>query len=408
MGFHVLVGQSGGPTAAINASLAGVYAAAKEAGADKIYGMVNGIQGLLEEKLLDLRAEFPEELHLELLKRTPSSFLGSCRYKLKEAAAAKEDYETIFSILQKYQISLFLYIGGNDSMDTIKKLSNYAEEIGSSIRFVGVPKTIDNDLVGTDHTPGFGSAAKYIATTMKELIRDALVYDMDCVTIVEIMGRNAGWLTASAALSSGPDCEGADLIYLPERVFDMDAFVEKVAQLQKTKRSLVLAVSEGLRLADGSYVCESGSTGVDAFGHKNLSGTGAVLASVLKDRLGCKTRAVELNILQRSAAHISSATDINEAFMAGYAAVEAAKRGESGVMIGFERLPGENYVCKTAVFDVNHIANAEKKIPEHFIADCGTNVSEACLQYMRPLIMGELSQIMVNGLPRHIVRNGIY
>ena len=408
MSFNVLVGQSGGPTAAINASLAGVYTYAKQKGAKKVYGMVNGIQGLIEGKIIDLDTQFKDDLYIEVLKRTPSSFLGSCRYKLKGVEEARSDYESIFSKLKEYEIDIFLYIGGNDSMDTIKKLSAYAKERNISIKFVGVPKTIDNDLAVTDHTPGFGSAAKYIATSVKELIRDALVYDIGAITIVEIMGRNAGWLTASAALAKGEDCEGPDLLYLPEKPFDAEDFIAKVKKLQEKKSALLIAVSEGLRFANGKYVCDTDVASIDAFGHKMLSGTGLVLANILRDRLSCKTRAVELSTLQRCASHLSSLTDITEAFMAGEEGVKAGLLGNTGVMICFRRTQGEEYKCETFIYDVNEIANKEKTVPDEFILEGGAGVSELGLKYLRPLIAGESEPIMCEGLPRHIVRNSIY
>ena len=310
---NVIVGQSGGPTAAINASLAGVYRTAKDRGANKVYGMLHGIQGLLKEKYIDLSDHIKTELDAELLKRTPAAFLGSCRYKLPEIHENREVYDKIFEILDKLDIEAFIYIGGNDSMDTIKKLSDYAIVFGHSIRFIGCPKTIDNDLALTDHTPGYGSAAKYIGTSMKEIIRDSfcLEYEKGVVSIVEIMGRNAGWLTGSTALSQGEDCEGPDLIYLPELPFDLQLFGEKIRQLLQEKTSIVVAVSEGIRTADGTYVCELGNSidFVDAFGHKQLSGTASYLASYIAGEIGCKTRAIELSTLQRAASHVRTGTN---------------------------------------------------------------------------------------------------
>ena len=292
---NVIVGQSGGPTAAINSSLAGVYRTAKDRGANKVYGMLHGIQGLLEEKYIDLADHIKTELDAELLKRTPAAFLGSCRYKLPEIHENREVYEKIFEILDKLDIEAFIYIGGNDSMDTIKKLSDYAIITGHPTRFIGCPKTIDNDLALTDHTPGYGSAAKYIGTSMKEIIRDGfcLEYEKGIVTIVEIMGRNAGWLTGASALARGEDCEGPDLIYLPEIPFDIHEFSNRVKKLIEEKPSIVIAVSEGIRTPDGTYVCELGNSidFVDAFGHKQLSGTASYLASFIAGEHGCKTRA---------------------------------------------------------------------------------------------------------------------
>ena len=325
---NIIVGQSGGPTAAINSSLAGVYKNAIERGFDKVYGMLHGIQGLMDEQYVDLSTQIHSELDIELLKRTPSAFLGSCRYKLPEIHEDREIYEKIFGILNKLEIDTFIYIGGNDSMDTIKKLSDYAIITGQSQKFLGVPKTIDNDLALTDHTPGFGSAAKYIGASTKEVIRDAqgLTYKKNMITIMEIMGRNAGWLTGATALAKSEDCDGPDLIYLPEVPFDIDKFLKKVKELLNKKSSIVIAVSEGIKLADGRYVCELGSVGdyVDAFGHKQLQGTATYLANFLAAECGCKTRAVELSTLQRSASHMASRVDIDEAFMVGGAAVKAA------------------------------------------------------------------------------------
>ncbi len=271
---NVIVGQSGGPTAVINSSLAGVYKTARDRGAKKVFGMLHGVQGLLEERVVDLSKHIRSDLDIDLLKRTPSSFLGSCRYKLPEIKDNQEIYDKIFAILEKLEIEYFFYIGGNDSMDTIKKLSDYAILNGSKVRFMGVPKTIDNDLAVTDHTPGFGSAAKYIASITKEVIRDGLVYDQQNVTLVEVMGRNAGWLTGAAALAKGEDCEGPDMLFLPELTFDVEKFMDKVAEIHKVKKSVVIAISEGVKVADGRYVCEltDNIDFVDAFGHRQLTG----------------------------------------------------------------------------------------------------------------------------------------
>ena len=402
---NIIVGQSGGPTAVINASLAGVYKTAKDLGVGKVYGMRHGIQGFLERKIIDLDEKLNSELNVELLKRTPSAYLGSCRFKLPEIGKAKEIYDTIFSILNEYEIDAFFYIGGNDSMDTIKKLSDYAILINSHIRFIGVPKTIDNDLAATDHTPGFGSAAKYISTVTKELIRDGLVYDMKCATIIEVMGRNAGWLTGAAALAKSEDCEGVDLIYLPEIVFDVDKFVEKVGELFQTKKSVVIAISEGVKTADGKYVFEltSHTDYVDAFGHKLLSGTARYLASLLATKYGCKTRAIELSSLQRCAGHITSRVDVTEAYQVGGSAVRAAFEGETGKMITLERVSTDPYICTTGLFDVHKIANVEKKVPLEWIINDGTYVSKEMINYISPLIQAELTSIMINGKPRHVV-----
>ena len=405
MAHNIIVGQSGGPTSVINSSLAGVFATAKELGAGKLYGMRNGIEGLLEERYIDMTEYIKNSMDVEILKRTPSSFLGSCRFKLPTAEKSPETYEKIIAVLRKLDIQHFFYIGGNDSMDTIKQLSEYAKAKNiTDITFMGVPKTIDNDLAVTDHTPGYGSAAKYIASTMKEIIRDALVQPIKIVNIIEIMGRNAGWLTAASALAKGDDCEGVDLIYLPETVFDINKFVAKVQEIQKTKKQIVVAVSEGVKTADGKYVCESASSNmlVDSFGHKQLSGTASALANVISNEIGCKTRAIEFSTIQRCASHIASLTDVNEAFIVGGIAVKAAFDGETGKVGIFQRLSNKPYLMGTSIYDVNAIANVEKTVPQEWIINDGTGVSQEALDYMRPLIQGEIYPYMVDGLPRHI------
>lgn len=405
---NVIVGQSGGPTAAINSSLAGVYRTAIDRGAKKVYGMLNGIQGLLEEKYIDLSTRITNELDAELLKRTPSAYLGSCRYKLPGIHEDQGVYEKIFAFLEKMDIEAFIYIGGNDSMDTIKKLADYAIITGSAIRFIGCPKTIDNDLALTDHTPGYGSAAKYIGTSVKEIIRDSfcLHYDKGVVTIVEIMGRNAGWLTGAAALAKGEDCSGPDMIYLPELPFDFESFKKKVAVLLEKKSSVVVAVSEGIHTADGKYVCEYGASidYVDAFGHKQLSGTASYLASFIAGELGCKTRAIELSTLQRAASHLSSRVDILEAYQVGGAAVKAADEGDSGKMVVLVRKSDDPYQSTTEVKDVHKIANDEKLVPRKWVNKEGDYVTEEFISYVRPLIQGDVSPIMVDGIPRHLYK----
>ena len=404
---NVIVGQSGGPTAVINSSLAGVYRTAKDRGANKVYGMLHGIQGLLEGKYVDLSEYIQTELDAEVLKRTPSAFLGSCRYKLPGIHEDKAVYEKIFAILDELDIEAFIYIGGNDSMDTIKKLSDYAIVTGHPTKFIGCPKTIDNDLALTDHTPGYGSAAKYIGTAMKEIIRDSLCleYSKGLVTIVEVMGRNAGWLTGATALSKGEDCDGPDLIYLPEITFDIQDFKERVAKLLEEKTSVIVAVSEGICTADGRYVCELGNdiNFVDAFGHKQLSGTAAYLASFIAGELGCKTRAIEFSTLQRSASHLASRVDVLEATQVGGAAVKAADEGDSGQMVVLERLSDDPYQCGTAVRDVHKIANDERCVPREWITEDGTYVTKEFITYVEPLIQGDVAPIMVNGIPRHLL-----
>lgn len=400
---NVIVGQSGGPTSVINSSLVGVYKTAKDRGANKVYGMLHGIKGLLDGQYVDLSEHIKTTLDIDLLKRTPSSFLGSCRYKLPEICDNKEVYEQIFAKLKELEISAFFYIGGNDSMDTIKKLSDYAILINSDIKFMGVPKTIDNDLAITDHTPGYGSAAKFIAASLKEIIRDGLVYDYPTITIVEIMGRNAGWLTAAAALSRSDDCEGVDMLYLPEKVFDIADFMEQVKKRSATGKSLVIAVSEGIKVADGRYVFELADhvEFVDAFGHKQLAGSAKFLADKIGSELGIKTRALEFSTLQRCAAHMTSRTDITEAFQVGGAAVKAAFEGETGKVVVLKRVSDDPYICITETHDVHKIANIEKKIPLEWITD-DAYVTDDLIHYIRPLIQAELSPIMVDGLPRHL------
>ena len=405
---NVIVGQSGGPTAAINSSLAGVYRTAKDRGAKKVYGMLHGIQGLLKERYIDLSEHITNELDVELLKRTPAAYLGSCRYKLPEIHENRDVYEKIFEILNKLEIEAFIYIGGNDSMDTIKKLSDYAIVTGQPTRFVGCPKTIDNDLALTDHTPGYGSAAKYIGTSVKEIIRDGfcLEYEKGVVTIVEIMGRNAGWLTGAAALAKGEDCPGPDLIYLPELAFDLEKFSTKIKKLMEKKMSVVVAVSEGIKLEDGRYVCELG-TGVDfvdAFGHKQLTGTASYLANFVAGEVGGKTRAIELSTLQRAASHLASRVDILEAYQVGGAAVKAADEGDSGKMVVIERFSDDPYQSGTEVKDVHKIANGEKLVPRNWVNQEGTYVTEEFITYVKPLIQGDVSPVMVDGIPRHLYR----
>ena len=405
---NVIVGQSGGPTAVINSSLVGVYETAKSLGVPKVYGMQYGIEGLLDWLIVDLSTHIKSEVEAELLKRTPSSFLGSCRYKLPEIGEDDEVYETIFARLAELDIGYFIYIGGNDSMDTIEKMSTYAHMTGSDLRCIGVPKTIDNDLEITDHTPGFGSAAKYIGIVMKEIVRDSLVYNLKSVTVVEIMGRNAGWLTGAAAMAKGADCSGADIICLPEVPFDLEAFVSRVRELQAQRGNLVIAISEGIRTADGRYVCELAGEGAshDVFGHKNLTGAGKFLANVIADRIGCKTRAIELNTLQRCSAHVASRTDITEAYQAGGAATMAAVRDEeTAKMVILKRLSTKPYLCVTDLADIDQIANREKMFPREWIAADGFGVTPEFVQYVYPLIQAELTPVYIGGLPRHIALN---
>ncbi len=404
---NVIVGQSGGPTAVINSSLAGVYKMAMERGFNKVYGMRYGIQGFMDGQYVDLSDHIKNELDLEILKRTPSAFLGTCRYKLPEIHEDKAVYEKIFALLDEMDIEVFIYIGGNDSMDTIRKLSDYALLSGAKQKFVGCPKTIDNDLAMTDHTPGFGSAAKYIATSTKEIIRDTMgfSYKKKNVTVVEIMGRNAGWLTGASGLSKGEDCEGPDFIYLPEVPFSIEDFVDSVRKALEKKDVVLAMVSEGIRTAEGKYVCEYAQENAttDAFGHIQMTGTATFLAEKIKNELGCKTRAVEFSTLQRAAAHLASRVDVDEAFAVGGACIKAADEGDSGVMVVIKRLSDDPYQSTTSVHDVHRIANDEKVVPRKWINKKGDYVTEEFLDYVRPLIQGSYQPVMVEGLPRHLM-----
>ena len=402
---NVLVGQSGGPTAVINSSLAGVYETAKACGAPHVYGMQYGIEGLLEEKLVDLDGVLSDKMDIELLKRTPSSFLGSCRHKLPDPTVDEVPFLRLFELFAKYDIGAVFYIGGNDSMDTISKLSAYGKTVNSEIRFIGVPKTIDNDLMLTDHTPGYGSAAKYIATILKEVICDSSVYDLRSVTVAEIMGRHTGWLAAAASLAAGPDCNGPDLILLPEVPFDQDKFLARVDELQRVKSNVIIAASEGVKTADGTYLCDLVSTAgqLDAFGHKAvLSGTSRYLSDLIHDKLNCKSRAIEFSTLQRCASHLASRTDVNEAYAVGGAAAAAAFAGETGRMIALKRISAYPYQCITESVDVQQVANLEKKVPLDWISPDGMQVTAAFEEYARPLILDEVTPVYVNGTPRHI------
>ena len=393
---HLLVGQSGGPTAVINSSLAGII---EEAGLhpesfDKVIGMVNGIAGYLDGDKIDLSLLSTEDR--QLLKTTPAAYLGSCRFQLPNNYK-DEVYERLFDKFEEDKVGAVLYIGGNDSMDTVDKLTRAGISRGSDICFIGVCKTIDNDLCLTDHTPGYGSAAKYIGTSVKEIIRDgwSMRNKNGQVIVVEIMGRNAGWLTGASALSKGEDCDGPDAIYLPELPFDVDRFVEKCANLLKKKNSVVICVSEGIRTADGKYVMELGESTeyTDAFGHKQLTGTARVLCEILAQRIGCKTRAIELSTLQRSASHCSSRVDILEAYEVGGAAMKAADEGDSGKMVVMKRLSDDPYQMGTEVKDVHKIANDERLVPREWVNEEGTYVTNEFITYVRPLIQGDVAPI---------------
>ena len=394
---NAIVGQSGGPTAVINASLYGVVYEAlnREDVFGNVYGMINGIEGFLHDQLMDMKP-LDASGELELIKTTPGSYLGSCRYKLPEDLNDAV-YPELFEKFEKYNIGYFFYIGGNDSMDTVSKLSRYAASVNSDIRFMGLPKTIDNDLVLTDHTPGFGSAAKYVASTVREIAIDASVYDnKQSVTIVEIMGRHAGWLTAASALARKFENDNPVLIYLPEVAFDQNAFIEKIKSSLETTSNLVVCISEGIHTADGTFICELGSeVGVDTFGHKMLTGSGKYLENLVKERLGVKVRSVELNVSQRCSSAMLSKADQKEAIASGSFGVTAAIKGETGKMVAFKRQSpltlDADYVLNYATEDVNEICNKEKTVPLEWISEDGSDVTEAFLAYARPLVRGNVS-----------------
>ena len=398
---NAVVGQSGGPTAVINASLYGtVYEALnREDEIGTVYGMINGIEGFLNDQVMDM-APLEESKELELIRTTPGSYLGSCRYKLPEDLNDPV-YPQLFARFEAYNIGYFFYIGGNDSMDTVSKLSRYAEKISSDIRVIGIPKTIDNDLVETDHTPGFGSAAKYVASTVREIAVDASVYDnKKSVTIVEIMGRHAGWLTAASALARKFEHDNPVLIYLPETDFDQDAFIEKVRTSLETTPNLVVCISEGIHDNTGTFICEySNDVGTDTFGHKMLTGSGKYLENLVKERLGVKVRSVELNVCQRCSSSCLSATDLDEAAASGRFAVSAALDGETGKMLNFIRKSDDPYILEFGTADVNEICNKEKAVPEEWITKDGSDIGDEFIACARPLIQGSVEVPMKDGLP---------
>lgn len=397
-----IFGQSGGPTSVINASAAGVFIEAlSQKNITKVYGAANGIKGVLDENLYEIDREDMDELLL--LKNTPSSALGSVRYKLKALEDDDTDYKRILEVFKKYNVRYFFYNGGNDSMDTCNKVSKYLLKEGYECNIIGVPKTIDNDLYGTDHCPGYGSAAKYVATTLMELYLDATVYNKGQITIVEIMGRNAGWLTAASALASYKGY-GPDLIYLPEKPFDVDKFIESVREVaDKNNGKCIVALSEGIKTADGRYVVEaiaSSSAAKDSFGHTQLGGVAATLANLVSSRIGGKVRAVEFSLMQRCGAHLASATDIEEAYNAGKYAVKYACEGETDKMVVFERKPGKEYAIEYKLMDIAMAANTEKKVPLEWIKDDDTGLTEEFIEYALPLIQGESKSPLEDGLPR--------
>ncbi len=400
---NCIVAQSGGPTVAINASLAGVISGVlKSQEYDTVYGSLNGITGILDNRLLNLSEIFAEgKPMLDKLVMTPAMYLGSCRYKLPTAEADPAVYETIFRFFEEKEIAAFFYIGGNDSMDTVDKLSAYAKQKGSSVRVIGIPKTIDNDLCLTDHTPGFGSAAKYVASTFLEIAHDTFIYKVKSVTIVEVMGRDAGWLTAASVLARNNYNAAPHLIYLPECAFDLGEFLADVKDLLSKQHNVIVAVSEGIRDKDGKYISASTST-VDTFGHSQLSGAGKTLEYFLKEYLDVKVRSIELNVLQRCASHIASKTDLEESFGLGEKAVELAAAGQNAVMLTLERTGNTPYAVTYGSAPVCDIANKAKDVPRSFINERGNDLTEDMVNYLKPLIQGEMPIVYENGLPSYL------
>ena len=400
--------QSGGPTSVINASAAGVFIEGlKSKQITAVYGAAHGIRGILNEEMYDMSKEDIKEL--KLLKNTPSSALGSVRYKLKDASVDETDYKRLLEVFKKYDIRYFFYNGGNDSMDTCNKISKYMAKSGYDVNVIGVPKTIDNDLYGTDHCPGFASAAKYIATSIMEINLDAKVYDTPMICVIEVMGRNAGWLTAAAQLANAKGL-GADLIYLPEVVFDVNKFVADVKDVMaKNNNKCIAVVSEGIKNADGVLVCEAlGQAGArDSFGHAQLGGVAATLSNIIKAETGSKVRAVELSLMQRCAAHCASKTDVEETFRAGREAVKAAVNGETDKMVCYARKEGAKYECEYKLLPLELAANTEKTVPQEWIINNGTGISDEFVKYAMPLIQGEADMIKENGLPRFAKLNKV-
>jgi len=395
--MNIAVAQSGGPTCAINASLVGVFKESlKVAEIDAIFGSINGIEGIIENHLVDLKSMILTNNDMELLKQTPSTVLGSCRYKLPDWKDNDDVYRRIADTLRQRNIGAFFYIGGNDSMDTVNKLSEYFAEKELDIKVIGIPKTIDNDLCITDHTPGFGSAAKYVATTMHEITRDSIVYSIPSVTIVEIMGRHAGWLTASSAVLHAMGETAPHLIYVPEVEFSLDRFLSDVRQEMSKHKAVIVAVSEGIEVPEG---VQSGV--VDNFGHKYLSGIGKYLEDVVRKEIGCKVRSIELNVMQRCSSHICSKTDIDEAEAIGSAGVRCALSGETGKVMVFHRIGDVPYTVVIETADAQDVANKEKFLPEKYINSAGNNIRDFALNYFLPLIQGDLNLITENGIPKH-------
>lgn len=403
--YNVLVGQSGGPTSVINGSLYGVIKESLNHTdlIDNIYGMINGIEGFINEDILNISSDMSKH-DIELLKTTPASYLGSCRFKLP-ADLSDNIYPKIFSLFEKYNIMYFLYIGGNDSMDTVAKLSAYAKSINSPVRIIGVPKTIDNDLVHTDHSPGYGSAAKFVASVVRDITLDSGVYKQDSVTIIEVMGRHAGWLTAASALARKYKGDNPVLIYLPEKPFDVDSFIQNIKDTLKYNNNVVICVSEGIKDKNGRFICEyEANIKTDNFGHKMLTGCGKYLEGLVKEKLGIKVRSVELNVTQRCVSSFISKTDVDEAVLAGSYGVQRALLGDTGIMIAFKRSSEKTYSIECVTVPCSNVCNLEQKIPEGWINESGTDVNENFINYALPLIQGELRPPVVNGLFEYAYR----
>lgn len=402
MGKNFIYGQSGGPSSVINASFYGTIKKCYEAGSGKMYGMINGIEGFLQGKNMDMQ-DFYKSGDFELLKNTPASYLGTCRFKLP-SDLEDDIYAKIFQKFEELDIGYVFYNGGNDSMDTTDKLSRYGRKIGSDIKVMGIPKTIDNDLANTDHTPGFGSAAKFVAGTIREIALDSDVYNKPAVTIIEIMGRHAGWLTAAAALAKKFDGDNPCLIYLPEVAFNPEKFIDDLSKKLSKNKTAVIAISEGIKLADGKLVCEDENTTVDSFGHKNLRGSCKILENLVLDRLGIKGRSIEFSLIQRAAAKNASLTDVNEAALAGAFAVESALKGESDKMVAFNRVSDNPYKIECTLVPAASVCNAEKTVPLEWIDAENADIKDEFIKYATPLIEGEPDLKYENGLPKYCYR----
>ena len=395
--INIAVAQSGGPTCAINASLVGVFKESLKVPAiDAIFGSINGIEGIIDNHLVDMKSMILTNADIELLRQTPSTVLGSCRYKLPDWREDEEVYKKIVETFKQRNIGAFFYIGGNDSMDTVNKLSEYVYEQGLDVKIIGIPKTIDNDLCITDHTPGFGSAAKYVATTMHEITRDSIVYSIPSVTIVEIMGRHAGWLTASSAVLHAMGETAPHLVYVPEIKFSLERFLADVRQEMSKHKAVIVAVSEGIEVPEG------GQSGVvDNFGHKYLSGIGKYLEEIVRNEIGCKVRSVELNVMQRCSSHVGSKTDIDEAEAIGAAGVRCALEGNTGKVMVFKRVSDTPYTVVIETANSNEIANNEKPLPRKYINSAGNNIRDFAIDYFMPLIQGDLQLVTEHGIPKH-------